>query len=127
VIVTLPPDDAPATELIDPDAAAAEVEEKLPGLLETLEPNNTGMHTTDTVDVVLVLSGEVTLELDDGAEVQLRAGDTVVQHGTRHAWRNRSDGPCTLAGAQVGAVRTPQATANVRRDEEGPSSDRPSS
>jgi mannose-6-phosphate isomerase-like protein (cupin superfamily) len=107
VIVTLPPDDAQPTEALDPDAATAEVERKLPGLLETLEPDNPGMHTTDTVDVVLVLTGEVTLELDDGAQVQLRAGDTVVQNGTRHAWRNRSAEPCTLAGAQVGAVRRP--------------------
>jgi quercetin dioxygenase-like cupin family protein len=32
-----------------------------------------------------VLEGEVWLELDDGAEVRLRPGDTVVQNGTRHA------------------------------------------
>jgi mannose-6-phosphate isomerase-like protein (cupin superfamily) len=105
VVVTLPPADTPAPEPVDPDAAAAEMEEKLPGLLETLEPDSPGMHTTDTVDLLLVLSGEVTLELDDGAEVHLRAGDTVVQNGTRHAWRNTSAEPCVLAGAQVGAVR----------------------
>ena len=63
------------------------------------------MHTTDTVDIVLVLSGEITLELDDGVQVHLQAGDTVVQNGTRHAWRNTSAEPCTLAGAQIGAVR----------------------
>ena len=30
---------------------------------------NPGMHTTDTVDFDVVVSGEVYLELDDGAEV----------------------------------------------------------
>ena len=37
------------------------------------------MHRTDTVDFEIVLSGEVTLELDDGAETVLRVGDTNVQ------------------------------------------------
>jgi len=53
-----------------------------------------------------VLSGEVWLELDDGAEVHLRPGDCVIQNGTRHAWRNRSTEPCVIAVALVGAVRT---------------------
>jgi len=33
---------------------------------------------------------------DDGVEVHLKAGDVLVQHGTRHAWRNKSDQPCVL-------------------------------
>lgn len=41
-----------------------------------------GMHRTDSVDVELVLSGEVDLQLDDGT-VTLRPGDWVVQNGTR--------------------------------------------
>jgi hypothetical protein len=51
-----------------------------------LEPQNPGMHTTDTVDFDVIVSGEVFLELDDGSEVLLKAGDCVVQNGTRHAW-----------------------------------------
>jgi quercetin dioxygenase-like cupin family protein len=43
-----------------------------------------------------VLEGEITLVLDK-EEVQLKAGDTVVQRGTNHAWSNRSDRPCTVA------------------------------
>ena len=50
-----------------------------------------GMHTTATIDFEVVLDGEIWLELDDGVEVHLRAGDTVVQNGTRHAWRNHGD------------------------------------
>ena len=63
------------------------------------------MHTTDTVDFELILEGEVWLELDDGVEVHLKPGDTVVQNGTRHAWRNKSSEPCTVAYALVGAQR----------------------
>ena len=43
-----------------------------------VEPDNPGMHTTDTIDFEVVLSGELILELDDGAEKVLRPGDTVV-------------------------------------------------
>ena len=54
------------------------------------------MQKTRTLDFCLVLEGEITLVLDK-EEVQLKAGDTVVQRGTNHAWSNRSDGPCTIA------------------------------
>ena len=53
-------------------------------MLDVLEPDAPGMHMTDTVDFVVVLSGEAVLELDDGAEVTVRAGDCIVQNGTRH-------------------------------------------
>ena len=48
------------------------------------------MQKTRTLDFCLILEGEITLVLDT-AEVQLAAGDTVVQRGTNHAWSNRSD------------------------------------
>jgi mannose-6-phosphate isomerase-like protein (cupin superfamily) len=86
--------------------ALAEIEEKLPGLAAHLEPGNPGMHTTDTVDFEYVISGEVWLELDNGEEVHLRAGDTVVQNGTRHAWRNKGTEPCRMVYCLVGAHRT---------------------
>ena len=74
-------------------------------MVDHLEMENLGMHTTDTVDYEFVISGEVVLELDDGAEVTLRPGDTVVQNGTRHAWRNRTDKPAVLVVVLVGAKR----------------------
>ena len=65
------------------------------------------MHTTDTVDFDVIVSGEAYLELDDGAEVLLKAGDCVIQNGTRHAWRNRSSEKCVIAVTLVGADRKP--------------------
>jgi hypothetical protein len=53
------------------------------------------MQQTGTLDFVCVLEGSVTLVLDT-EEVELVEGDTVVQRGTRHAWSNRSNVPCTL-------------------------------
>jgi len=54
------------------------------------------MQKTRTLDFCLVLEGEITLVLDQ-QEVQLAAGDTVVQRGTNHAWSNRSGRPCRIA------------------------------
>jgi quercetin dioxygenase-like cupin family protein len=61
------------------------------------------MHTTPTIDCEIILSGNVVLELDDGASVLLSPGDTVVQNGTRHRWINPGDAPAILALFSVGA------------------------
>jgi len=74
---TVPPGTSKIPEHPDLPAAFAEIQAKLPGMIEVLEPMHPGMHTTDTVDFDVVLSGEIYLELDDGAEVLLKAGDCV--------------------------------------------------
>jgi mannose-6-phosphate isomerase-like protein (cupin superfamily) len=102
---TLGPDSVTLPDDLDIGAALAEIQERLPGMLDVLEPDHPGMHTTDTVDIDLVISGEVWLELDDGAEVHLGPGDCVVQNGTRHAWHNRTSEPCVIAVALIGARR----------------------
>jgi quercetin dioxygenase-like cupin family protein len=50
--------------------------------------NEPVMHRTETVDYVLVLSGEIDMVMDDST-VKLKAGDVMVQRGTNHAWVNR--------------------------------------
>ena len=54
------------------------------------------MHRTETIDYAIILSGEITMVLDEG-EVLLKAGDVLVQCGTNHAWSNRSNAPCIVA------------------------------
>lgn len=54
------------------------------------------MHRTETIDYAIVLSGEITMVMDD-SEVTLHTGDVLVQCGTKHAWSNRSDQPCKIA------------------------------
>jgi mannose-6-phosphate isomerase-like protein (cupin superfamily) len=54
------------------------------------------MQKTRSLDFCLILEGEITLVLDT-EEVRLKAGDTVVQRGTNHAWSNRSNQPCVIA------------------------------
>ncbi|KAK0612472.1 hypothetical protein B0T17DRAFT_620653 [Bombardia bombarda] len=47
-------------------------------------------HRTETIDLGVVFQGEMELTLDSGEKRILRVGDTVVQRGTLHAWRNPS-------------------------------------
>lgn len=86
----------------DPEQLMAEVNEKVPGILSANDPDEPGMHATDTVDLAIVLSGEMTLELDDGAEKVCRQGDVIIQNGTRHRWHNRGSEPAVLAAVLIG-------------------------
>jgi hypothetical protein len=60
------------------------------------------MHTTSTIDYVVLLRGEVTLLLDE-AEVQLKPFDVVVQCGTNHYWLNQSAESALLMGVLLDA------------------------
>lgn len=104
MLVVFPPDAVMANP-VDPAAAGAELAAALPGLIERFELDNPGMHTTDSIDYGIVLDGEIWLELDNGAEKLVRTGDIVVQNGTRHAWRNKTDKPVTVAFVLIGAAR----------------------
>ena len=60
------------------------------------------MHATDTLDYLVVLSGEIVLQLEAG-EVVLHPGDLVVDRGVVHAWRNDTDLPATMDSVTVPA------------------------
>lgn len=62
------------------------------------------MHRTDSLDYTVVLSGEIYMMMDED-EYLLKAGDTVVQQGTNHAWSNRGTEPCLIAFILVDAVK----------------------
>jgi mannose-6-phosphate isomerase-like protein (cupin superfamily) len=101
----VPPEGLEPPADLHPDEGAAEIERLLPGLLAHMEADDPGMHTTDTIDLEVIISGEVILELDDGAERRLRPGDTVIQNGVRHRWRNPGRVPCVMAIFMLGAQR----------------------
>ena len=105
MMVTFPPDAVMMRADFDGAAFGAEFGRLVPGLAETFEPDHPGMHTTDSIDYDIVLEGEITLELDDGAQVLLRRHEVAVQHGNRHAWRNLGDKPATMLFVLVGAKR----------------------
>ncbi len=105
MFITFPPDSVMGSSDFDPAAAGGEYMAVLPGLAEKFEMDNPGMHCTDTVDYAVLLEGEIHLELDDGATRRLAPKDVVIQNGTRHAWRNKSDKPATMLFVLVGAAR----------------------
>ena len=78
-----------------PDGTIFRILEFAPGLA----PRN---HRTDSIDYIVVLSGEIDMELDDTV-VHLRAGDVMVQRGTIHNWVNRGTAPCVLAVILIAA------------------------
>ncbi|MGV9387112.1 cupin domain-containing protein [Nonomuraea sp. NPDC003707] len=105
MINTIPPGELVPPADLDTAAAMAELERQMPGAIAAMEPDVPGMHTTSSIDYVMVVSGEITLVLDDGEQTVLRAGDVVIQNGTRHAWRNQGTEPCTIVGVAIGADR----------------------
>ncbi|TCP56645.1 cupin domain [Tamaricihabitans halophyticus] len=63
------------------------------------------MHRTDSIDYLVVISGEMTMLMGDGSETLLRQGDCIIQQGTDHAWVNRGTEPCVLAAVLVDGAR----------------------
>ena len=108
IVVTFPPDSVFGAADFDPEAAVRENLAVSPGLAERFEPD--GMHTTPTVDYGIVLDGEIWLELDEGRSMLLHQHDVVIQNGTRHAWRNKSERAATVAFVLIGA----QTEGNAR-------------
>jgi len=104
-MVTFPPDALAIPEDATEAELGADYARAFPGLVERFEPENPGMHVTDTVDYCMVLDGELVMELDDGVTTVVRKHDVVIQNGTRHGWRNRSNLPATILFVMIGAVR----------------------
>jgi quercetin dioxygenase-like cupin family protein len=75
--------------------------------LVTFPPDPAGhMHRTASLDLALLVSGELVLALDGGEEQTVRPGDTVVLRGAMHAWRNLTNQPAVLAVVMLSAAHT---------------------
>ena len=98
-IFTLEPE-TPGQQLTDEQMAA--FQERYIGIEAHDDPTDPAWHTTKTVDLIVVLSGEMDLELDEDL-AHLHPGDVVIQRGTRHAWRNTGTEPCTAVAVLVSA------------------------
>ena len=64
-----------------------------------------GFHRTDTTDFGIVISGNLAVQLDDGAEEVLSPGDVLIENGTRHRFRVVGDVPAVMASLLIGARR----------------------
>lgn len=61
------------------------------------------MHRTETIDYIIVLDGEIDMELDEGRMVTMKRGDVMIQRGTNHAWINRGPDVCRMAFVLIDA------------------------
>jgi mannose-6-phosphate isomerase-like protein (cupin superfamily) len=100
-VVEFPPEDRELLKTIDGKAAFAAL-----GAGDAIVEGarHPFMHRTETIDYAIVLSGSITMLLDD-SEVEMKAGDVMVQRGTNHAWSNRGTEPCQVAFVLVDAAR----------------------
>ncbi|KAK4609067.1 Cupin-domain-containing oxidoreductase srdD [Fulvia fulva] len=64
------------------------------------------LHRTMTLDTILILEGVMELHLDSGEMKVVKAGDTIVQRGTMHMWKN-----VTPEGGKVRMVAVAQPIA----------------
>jgi quercetin dioxygenase-like cupin family protein len=64
--------------------------------------NQPHMHRTESIDYVIVLEGQIEMDMDDST-VKLSAGDVMVQRGTNHAWANRSNARARVAFVLIDA------------------------
>ena len=76
------------------------------------------MHRTETVDYVIVIEGEIAMDMDDST-VKLKQGDILIQRGTNHAWANRSNQRARVAfvlvdGKPLGIGEPVLGAANAR-------------
>jgi len=76
-------------------------------ILEVLPGKQAFMHRTDSIDYAIIMKGVCVMKLDDGKEVEMRAGDVMVQRGTWHGWENRSDAPAQIGFVLISA-QTPE-------------------
>ena len=96
IYVVIPPDDAVIHGDHEPASSAS---------ADFHVEDDGRMHRTDTIDYGVLLAGELWLELDDGRQQLLKAGDSFVQNGTRHAWHNRGSEPAIMCAVMIGMAR----------------------
>lgn len=62
------------------------------------------MHKTDSLDVIILIKGEIDLLLDDGEAASLKPGDVVIQRATNHAWANHKKETALLVAVLIHAA-----------------------
>ena len=92
---TLYPTDSPRLE---PDLGGANFH--FVALPPTTADSPPRWHRTETVDMNVLLGGELVLMLDE-EETTLHPGDVVIQRNTNHAWKNPTDAPVYWAAVLV--------------------------
>lgn len=72
-------------------------------LIEFKAHSTSGMHSTETLDYAVILSGRIILATPE-RDVELGPRDVVVQLGAEHEWRNDFSEPCLAAAILLDAT-----------------------
>ena len=85
----------------DAEAQSLKIFEMIDGLDKRPDTSrHPSMHLTQTIDLIILLKGNVRLLLDDDDRV-ISPGDVVVQRGTNHAWICESEEPALLVAVLI--------------------------
>jgi mannose-6-phosphate isomerase-like protein (cupin superfamily) len=100
-----PVDNAPMADAATGDFSLARMQEGGTFFLVYEHPPHSDgfWHATDTLDYIVMLEGEVILELESG-DVRLRAGDLLVDRGVLHRWRNETARVARTAIVNIAAL-----------------------
>ena len=91
------PEDKPKAEL---DEAARKRFESLEGGHYVIDQSrHPSMHETNTVDIVCLLQGDLSLILEEG-ETRLKPGQVAILRGTNHAWQAHN-GPALILAVLI--------------------------
>lgn len=93
----------------DPSKSAEEIEAAAAGVFAAVGASHARvdpsrhpmMHRTDTLDVIVMVKGEVDMLLDDGEVRALKPGDVVIQRATNHAWVNHGKETALLVAVLI--------------------------
>ena len=96
-VVTPTPDDVPKTQL---DEAVRQRFAEFDGDHHIIDQTrHPAMHETQSLDIICLLKGDVSLILE-GGETRLKPGQVVVQRGTNHAWQAHG-GPALMLAVLI--------------------------
>ncbi|MGH6642812.1 MAG: cupin domain-containing protein, partial [Bradyrhizobium sp.] len=101
-VVEFPPLDDATEKAMEPNYLMNAVGDRVPA--RGVAVSHPLMHRTRSIDYAVVLSGEIDMMLDDSV-VHLKAGDTIVQQATNHAWINRTAQPCRMLFVLMDSVQ----------------------
>jgi quercetin dioxygenase-like cupin family protein len=73
-------------------------------VVDMLPGGQSPMHRSNSIDYGIVLTNEVELELDSGETRTVKAGGVIVQRGTNHLWRNRTNQPTRIVFVLIEAA-----------------------
>jgi hypothetical protein len=101
-VVEFPPLDPATEKAMEPNYLMNAVGDRAPA--RGVAVTHPLMHRTRSVDYAVVISGEIDMMLD-ASVVHLKAGDTIVQQATNHAWINRTAQPCRILFVLMDSVQ----------------------